>query len=172
MDFDRSTQAKSWLFDEKSLAACREKATVFDVCESPKKKVRKFASGFHVSSFPGKESCTNIAQITSSALNSVDQETLIQFHTHQMQTLVGPTAILEELRTSVTVLSTAITFFRRFYLSNSILSVNPRKMAAACCLFAAKVEEEKIQVSKNLVPRESRHSVVYHGISVDRVREI
>lgn len=64
-----------------------------------------------------------------------------------MQTLVGPTALLPELRTSVTVLSTAIMLFRRFYLSNSILYFNPRKMAAACALFAAKSEEEKIEVS-------------------------
>ena len=148
MDFDRSSQAKSWLFDEQSLQACRAHSTApheVDVRKPRVTTVRKFASGFHrSSSYP--KICN---PCTTDLLDPEEQEGLIRFHAHQMQTLVGPTAILPELRTSVTVLSTAIMLFRRFYLSNSILYFNPRKMAAACAFFAAKSEEEKIEVSRH-----------------------
>lgn len=70
----------------------------------------------------------------------------MQFHAHQIQTLVGPYALLPELRRSQKVLSTAIILFRRFFLSNSVVEFNPRKIATAAAFFAAKVEEEKIEV--------------------------
>jgi cyclin H len=145
MDFDRSSQAKSWLFDEQSLQACRAQSTApheVDVRKPRVKTVRKFASGFHRSA-----ASQSFNPCTEDLLDPEEQESLIRFHAHQMQTLVGPTALLPELRTSITVLSTAIMLFRRFYLSNSILYFNPRKMAAACAFFAAKSEEEKIEVS-------------------------
>lgn len=72
---------------------------------------------------------------------------MIHFHAHQIQSLVGPGALLAELRTNSTVLSTAIMLFRRFYLSNSIIEVSPRKMAVASAFFAAKVEDQKVEVS-------------------------
>jgi hypothetical protein len=56
---------------------------------------------------------------------------------------------LLELCTSETVLSSALMYFRRFYLSNCILDINPRKMAAACAFFAAKAEEERVDVSSS-----------------------
>jgi cyclin H len=154
MDFARSTQAKSWLFDEQSLTACRQRAATFESSPRarPWEKVRKFASGFrhlHSKKASDQEQQTKSpADLPSSPELSVeDQEALVQFHSHQMQTLVGPTAILPELRTSETVHSTAITFLRRFYLSNSVVEFRPRRMAVACAFIAAKVEEERIHVS-------------------------
>jgi cyclin H len=150
MEFERSTQAKSWLFDEYSLAACRERA-VLVASTGGKPKSQKFASGFYRryrSDLPA-ETNTPDEHTLSFAISLSDQETLIRFHAHQIQTLVGPTAMLRELRTSATVLSTAIAFFRRFYLSNSVVEINPRMIATACAFFAAKVEEEKIDVSSS-----------------------
>ena len=151
MDFDRSTQAKSWIFDKKSLEACRERAAVVDdstgysTTKRRVRAVRSFASGFHRSQ--SEKSASPTIQRKRYSLSSEDQEALVRFHAHQIQTLIGPSALLVELRTSVRALSTAISFFRRFYLSNSVLNFSPRKMAAACAFFAAKVEEEKIEVS-------------------------
>ena len=151
MDFDKSTQAKSWIFDETSLRACRERAVVVDNAtdySTTKRRVggaRSFASGFHRSQ--QLETDLPTCQTDRFALASEDQEALVRFHAHQIQTLIGPTALLVELRTSVRALSTAISFFRRFYLSNSVINFSPRKMAAASAFFAAKVEEEKIEVS-------------------------
>ena len=76
-----------------------------------------------------------------------DQETLVQFHAHQIQTLVGPHALVTELRRSQKVLSTAVVLFRRFFLSNSVIEFNPRKIATAAAFLAAKLEEERVEVS-------------------------
>lgn len=151
MDFDRSTQARSWLFDEASLAACREQAAAEGsaTCTTTEKpRVRKFASGFHAR-FCDSDGSPKDIPVSSRFPNLLpsDKETLVRFHAHQIQALVGPTALLSELCTTETVLSTAIILFRRFYLSNSILDINPRKMAASCAFFAAKLEEERIDVS-------------------------
>jgi len=148
MDFELSTQARSWIFDETSLVACRERATEFESVVGSKSRARKFASGFHNRLSCISEDSSRATSTTSNSLSPYDQETLVRFHAHQIQTLVGPSAILLELRTSETVLSTAITFFRRFYLSNSVVEFNPRRIAAACAFFASKVEEERIEVSK------------------------
>lgn len=162
MDFNMSTQAKSWTFDEESLSACKQRAVATEVESSTgiAGRVRKFASGFHRqyqqnhSEVEKKSACTT-------EISCRDQEILVQFHAHQIQFLVGPTAILTDLRTSETVLSTAITFFRRFYLSNSIVEVSPRKISAACAFFAAKVEDEKVEVRKEL----HGHGAIDHGDS-------
>lgn len=112
--------------------------------------VRKFASGFHHSNHVSPQTPLSSCGESESDISVVDQELLVQFHAHQIQALVGPAAILRELRTSETVLSTAITFFRRFYLSNSVCNspeqAHPRNIAVACAYLASKVEEEKIQV--------------------------
>jgi hypothetical protein len=154
MDFDRSTQSRSWIFDEQSLATCRERAIVVDESDSGTIRrvgeVRSFASGFHRSQV---EPVPPMRTTDPFRFEPEDQDALVRFHAHQIQTLVGPTALLIELRTSMTVLSTAVTFFRRFYLSNSVLAVSPRKMAAACAFFAAKVEEQKIEVRHHCLVR-------------------
>lgn len=76
-----------------------------------------------------------------------DQETLIRFHAHQLQTLIGPAAMLPELRRSSSVLCTAVMLFRRFYLSNSAIDISPRKLVVACAFFASKLEEERVEIS-------------------------
>lgn len=140
MDFDCSTQCRSWLFDKKSLQACREKAV--STPHDPTVRVRKFASGFHfdVQQYGKQEN-------THRFISAYEQETLLHFHAHQIQSLVGPTAVLPELRKSTTVLATAITYFRRFYLSNCVIEIHPRKIAVACAFLAAKVEEQRVEVS-------------------------
>ena len=151
MNFERSTQVKSWIFSTETLEACRKKALAMEMESSLRQtdiisgRVRKFASGFHRRSQQESPAITN-QRCHSSEISLCNQEILVQFHAHQIQFLVGPTALLYDLRTSEAVLSTAITFFRRFYLSNSIVEVSPRKIAAACAFFAAKVEEEKLEV--------------------------
>lgn len=151
MEFEKSSQAKSWIFSLQSLADCKRKAVSLD-CElltrSNRKckitnRVRKFASGFHKRGETG----TSPSQLATPSIRH--QEVLVQFHAHQIQFLIGPNAILYDLRTSERVLSTAIMFFRRFYLSNSVVEISPRKIAAACSFFAAKVEEEKVEVRSN-----------------------
>jgi Cyclin, N-terminal domain len=165
MDFERSTQARSWLFDKKSLYQCREKV-ISDQASARKAdgspKVRKFASGFGKrqaagsttdsttggSRSPSHRSCEPVELIwDQSSLTSNEQAILVRFHAHQMSMLVGPTAILPSLVRGPTVLATAIMLFRRFYLSNSVLDFSPRRMAVAAAFLASKVEDQKVEVS-------------------------
>jgi hypothetical protein len=165
MDFERSTQARSWLFDEKSLYQCREKVVrerAFVRKADGSSKVRKFASGFGKRQAAGltidsksggsqRYSCHSCEPVEliwdQSSLTSNEQIILVRFHAHQMSMLVGPTAILPSLVRSPTVLATAVMLFRRFYLSNSVLDFNPRRMAVAAAFLASKVEDQRVEVS-------------------------
>lgn len=144
MNFAVSSQRKSWVFSEESIASCRTKAVSGLSSRSGGVRVRKFASGFHSAATSVPE--TTPKETKRPILSVRDQETLVQFHAHQIQTLVGPYALLPELRRSQKVLSTAVVLFRRFFLSNSVVEFNPRKIATAAAFFAAKVEEEKVEV--------------------------
>jgi hypothetical protein len=109
-------------------------------------RVEKFASGYHERYQNGEDGNLPALSPPSGELVPSDQETLVHFHAYQMQTLIGPTAILYDLRTTETVLHTAIMLFRRFYLSNSVTEISPRKMSVACVLFSSKLEGEKVEV--------------------------
>jgi cyclin H len=151
MDYENSTQSRYWMYDEESLAECREKAAVVQsIGNSTKQRVRKFACGFmeqkKLSSV--KPSTT---ECETARIFHLDQETLIHFHAHQIQRLVGPGAIFPQLRRSAAVLSTAIMIFRRFFLSNSVIHFHPRDIAAASALLAVKVDcEAFLEVCRDL----------------------
>lgn len=166
MNFERSTHARSWIFDAQSLYQCREKAIYerASTCQidGGSSKVRKFASGFNNRNDAASisRSGTQLPQSSSNnpyvrsaplstqaALTSNEEAILVRFHAHQITMLVGPSAILPSLVRDRTVLATAITFFRRFYLSNSILDFKPRRMAVAAAFLAAKVEDQRVEVS-------------------------
>jgi cyclin H len=104
--------------------------------------VRKFASGFH-HQFQ-QDPVHDVQQKSSNTISVQEQETLVHFHAHQIQRLVGPNAIIGQLQRSASVLSTAIVLFRRFYLSNSIIDFHPRDIAAASALLAAKVDHQRM----------------------------
>ena len=148
MQYSTSSQAKSWVFSSESLAECKQRALSFGLSNNRKaskacvEHVRKFASGFH----KREEFKTCSKVFLPLTISAVDQDTLVQFHAHHIQFLIGPNAILYDLRRSERVLSTAIIYFRRFYLSNSIIEISPRKIAAACAFLSSKVEEERVEV--------------------------
>ncbi|CAJ1949442.1 unnamed protein product [Cylindrotheca closterium] len=137
MDFESSSQARFWMLNELTLSECRAKAAV--VQPSTKKRARSFACGYR-DRINENMGCSLEAK--SRRMMPLDQETLVHFHAHQIQRLIGPNAIFPELQRSSSVLSTAIMLFRRFYLSNSIVDFHPRAMAAASALLAVKVDCE------------------------------
>jgi hypothetical protein len=153
MDFELSTQAKHWMFNEASLVECRQRAAVVQSTRNSKPRVLKFASGY------GQQSNNKVDSIETCPLQqtdphaepnlpSDDQEILVHFHAHQIQRLIGPNAIFSGLQRSASSLSTAIMIFRRFYLSNSVIDFHPRNTAAASALLAVKVDcENKLEVS-------------------------
>jgi len=186
MDFEHSTQARSWIFTSQSLAECREQklqlenessSLVESSCSSVSSsspKARNFASGFHRrfqkvrNELPklvlkkkktrdqdeltgGGKRCGGhleaVEHTHPKQLSFEEQEIIIRFHSNQICKLVGPSALCPQLRRSDKVVSTAIMFFRRFYLSNNIMEFNCRRMATAAAFLACKVEEERINVS-------------------------
>ena len=139
MEYEKSSQAQFWMFDEQSLLQCRARAAV--VQSSTKKRARSFACGYRNRAV-GKQNVGCSLEEKSKRMMPLDQETLVHFHAHQIQRLVGPNAIFPELQRSSSVLSTAIMLFRKFYLSNSVVDFHPRIMAAASALLAVKVDCE------------------------------
>lgn len=199
MDFESSTQSKSWIFDEESLARCKEQASIIEEPwnrnANTAPRVRKFASGFasrrqqqlkqsldsasgadDYGAAPGESAFRSVRPYETnyeksllipvlqhgspqSSLSASDQDILVHFHAHQIQRLVGPSALLPELQRSASVLSTAITLFRRFYLSNSVIDFHPRNVAAASALLAVKVDcEPKLEVSTVPCLKRSNHN--------------
>jgi hypothetical protein len=189
MEFERSTQAKSWMFNEASIMQCKKQASIpqsdeessYSTC-----RVRKFASGFchreneksddqqkndvHFRPVSYENHCNSpllippLLHTSSSApvLTPHDQDVLVHFHAHQIQRLLGPNAIFPQLQRSASVLSTAIMLFRRFYLSNSVIDFHPRNMAVASALLAVKVDcENKLEVSPLLVVKLKRRRTTF-----------
>ena len=136
------------MFNEESLSDCK------DMAASLRSDVgaRNFACGFHqeqerAGKRKRQESHSSDHGSTPLCLSPSDQDTLIHFHAHQIQRLIGPNAVFPSLRRSASVLSTAIMLFRRFFLSNSVLDFHPRDIAAASALLAVKVDcERKLEV--------------------------
>jgi hypothetical protein len=56
-------------------------------------------------------------------------------------------AVLNGLVRNSTILATAIMLFRRFYVSNSVLDYEPRRVAVAAAYLASKVEEQRVELS-------------------------
>ena len=155
MDFENSSQARFWMYDEQTLAVCRSKASVVHSISkstsSQRLRVRKFACGFKTEETQNSDN-TTLDDAKAPRMLPVDQETLVHFHAHQIQRLIGPNAIFPQLKRSASVLSTAIAIFRRFYLSNSVIDFHPRNIAAASSLLAVKVDcEPLLEVRKILI---------------------
>ncbi|KAL3810405.1 hypothetical protein ACHAXA_007033 [Cyclostephanos tholiformis] len=76
-----------------------------------------------------------------------DECTLVSFYCSKIPLLIGPNATLPRCRRDAKVASTACAFYRRFYLSNSVMMHDPRSMLAASAFLAAKVEDCMISVT-------------------------
>lgn len=154
VDFEMSSQAKYWMFDEDTLLECRQEAcnnrSSASRTAGGNQRVRKFACGYQgrkktTASADNEELASMEPHTTMSptTMSPEDQETLVHFHAHQIQKLIGPNAIFPLLTRGASVLSTAIMLFRKFYLSNSVLDFHPRHIAAASALLAVKTDCER-----------------------------
>lgn len=157
MDYETSSQARSWLFDRETLNLCHDMRTSGVSGNENGAGVRNFASGLHRrireqriwdTSIRAslKRPCDN--ETPKDALSETEKAAILRFHGNQIQALVGPRAIYPDLKTSPKVLATAIMLYRRFYLSNDVLDSDCRHIATASALLASKVEpDEQIDVS-------------------------
>jgi hypothetical protein len=170
LDFEMSSQAKCWMYDESSLNECRDQACDNNNTQqhstrgtgrgSP--RVRKFACGYYNRKKSASTNTTLTTTDPSSTISQHDQETLVHFHAHQIQKLIGPNAVFPLLKRGSSVLSTAIMLFKRFYLSNSVINFHPRNIAAASALLAVKTDCER-----NIPVSSLHHSSSSYRISID-----
>lgn len=166
-------------------ASCRSSNSSSDLHHGlPHKGARKFASGYqrrknqhkqqqqqyqqHVAevqqqsrtSLSSTEALSASLLALQSSISPSDQETIVHFHAHQLQQLVGPNAMFEQLKRSSQVLSTAIMLLRRFYLSNSVVDFHPRHIAAASALLAVKTDcEPNLPVSFSTDEKTRKHDL-------------
>lgn len=132
--FDESTQFKFWIYKPIDLVQLQIDA------------VRVYLSD---NSDPYKQISTSKAQDYI-----VDHELLLQHFCVQIKQAVGPTdkAIMKR---NWRVWATACTFFRRFFVKNSILAHNPRIIMLASLFIAGKVENDYLKVD-DLVSKVSK----------------
>lgn len=155
--FDLTTQAKRWSFSRETLFRCREHCLSL----GPDAKPRNFASGFHYrfgtadhSSLSSKISSSDLLALNEPSdepalsISLAEKESFLRFHSNQIAKLVGPSAVCSETRKSPKVVATAISLFRRYYLSNDVLGTkySPHQMKAAAVFLASKVEDEPLKV--------------------------
>ncbi|KAJ3191772.1 hypothetical protein HK101_007426 [Irineochytrium annulatum] len=79
----------------------------------------------------------------ASFINAEEQLTLCKFY----ETKISDYCRVFKFDTDGTVQSTAITFFKRFYLANTIMDYDPKLILLTCLFLAAKVENAHIPLA-------------------------
>ncbi|KAM3576304.1 hypothetical protein VYU27_001836 [Nannochloropsis oceanica] len=80
------------------------------------------------------------------ALTPGDEEALLQYFGYMIQDSCGHRS--ESIKRGLSVQATALTFFYRFFLSNSMLDFDPKVVLMACMFLAGKVEYDYIRLSE------------------------
>jgi len=80
------------------------------------------------------------------ALAPEDEVALLQYFAYMIQDACGHRS--ESIKRGLHVQATALTFFKRFFLSNSMLDFDPKVVLMACVFLAGKVEYEYIRLSE------------------------
>lgn len=86
------------------------------------------------------------AGLPNPPLSPEEELLLVQFYSGKVPDLIGPAAVLSRLRRDVKVTATASALFRRFYLSNSVMTHDPKAMMVASAFLASKVEDATVDI--------------------------
>ena len=89
---------------------------------------------------------TTSADLPNPPLTPEEELLLVQFYSGKIPDLIGPAAVLSRLRRDVKVTATASALFRRFYLSNSVMTHDPKAMMVASAFLASKVEDATVDI--------------------------
>jgi len=116
--------------------------------------VQSFASGYALKSLKDvakEEKPVGIedewkTQSGNPLLSAEEEQLLVQFYASKFPSLIGPNATLPKLRRDVKVSSTAALLFRRFFLSNSVMMYDPKKIMVASAFLSSKVEDAMMDV--------------------------
>ena len=128
----------------------------------PEPSVKWFASGYAQRCLDGdnndddemevdqddedKSANTASVDLPNPPLTPEEELLLVQFYSGKIPDLIGPAAVLSRLRRDVKVTATASALFRRFYLSNSVMTHDPKAMMVACAFLASKVEDATVDI--------------------------
>ncbi len=93
------------------------------------------------SSAESHSSAADLASVTSA-----DEATLLPYFCYMIQDACGHKS--ESIKRGLHVAATAMAFFRRFFLSNSMLDYDPKVALMACIFLGGKVEYEYIRLGE------------------------
>lgn len=152
MLFAESTQAQSWLFpDATALAHVRSEAH-----QQAVRRVTAWHAGDHTdliarclptsavaasagSSGSRKRPRDEAGELGVACLDPAEELAVVEFYCTKIQETVRLPAF-ERLHRDDKVEATAVTFFRRFYLSNSVMEFDPKVLVPTAVLLAMKCE--------------------------------
>ncbi|XP_034941959.1 cyclin-H [Chelonus insularis] len=123
--FSTSTQKKYWMYkDENDLTSLREKTNAeyiekFGVNMTPEQKAQFF-------------------------LSATEERTLLRFHELQLRDFCKKFSPPMPKAT----IATALHYFKRFYLRNSVMDYHPKEILVTCVYLASKVEEFNVSISQ------------------------
>lgn len=69
---------------------------------------------------------------------------------------------------------TALTFFRRFFFTNSVIEFNPMCMSVVCIFVAAKVEEKDVKLEeffRDHCSEEAADSKYFPGLNIELIKQ-
>jgi cyclin H len=121
----------------------------------PEPLVKWFASGYAQRCLNGDneveedhedQNASTVSDLPNPPLTPGEELLLLQFYSGKIPDLIGPAAVLSRLRRDVKVTATASALFRRFYLSNSVMTHDPKAMMVASAFLASKVEDATVDI--------------------------
>lgn len=83
----------------------------------------------------------------SKFLTPREENLLLRFYASKLFSLIGPNAQIPRLRKESKVAYTAALFFKRFYLSNSVMMYDPKRIMVGAAFLASKVEDSTVDIN-------------------------
>ncbi|SMN18226.1 similar to Saccharomyces cerevisiae YPR025C CCL1 Cyclin associated with protein kinase Kin28p [Maudiozyma saulgeensis] len=134
--YRHSSQFRMWSFTEKNLREKRKKTNERAI-GTINEKLRKFIED-NKSSLTEEELQT--LRVKASPLSMEEELQLINFYSKKVQ------VIAQHLNLPTEVIATSITFFRRFFLDNSVMEFDPKNLVHTTIFLACKSENYFISV--------------------------
>jgi len=150
MQFEQTRQFKNWIFDSTSLANLRNGVAT--------QALNRYSLQLHEQS-PSLPVQQTQLQASQEVLTQAEEATVINHLSKQMlyewDKVIARDSKIPAIHMDVK--ATALTFFKRFYIANTIMDYSPQKILAVCFNLAAKVEERwELSVDSKYYPRITR----------------
>ncbi|KAJ1921042.1 CCA tRNA nucleotidyltransferase, mitochondrial [Mycoemilia scoparia] len=145
--YEQSSQYLHWRFSKSELAAIREgnnRLSISRVKENLKKENELRQKSNEIDAAKKAEDVVALAE--GKYLSVKDELDLIDFYKQS----IAKYAKLCRLPSQV--MATAMTFFKRFYIHNTVMDYNPKNIMATCVYLATKTENSFVQINDFIKP--------------------